>query len=184
MTHEVRWLDQVYTDTRLSARDKAVYTLMFLRRDVTQEYRLGLNAVRHQLGLRWETVKHSVDRLIESGYCVPIQTARPVSYHLPVPDPAQPAPLPLPPTDAPRMAMPHTLATEIVWWLGYARRMVEAAATADMAGITPDQRTQWIAQADQLDAMMDTFARWLTRFGGGMDVKITALFDSSSDSRD
>ena len=50
MTHEARWLDQVYTDTRLSARDKAVYTLMFLRRDATQEYRLGLNAVRQQLG--------------------------------------------------------------------------------------------------------------------------------------
>lgn len=179
------WLDQVYSDARLSARDKAAYTVILMRRDQTGEYRLGLRALSRLLGVRWTTAKQSLDRLVDYGYCVPIQAnTRWIAYHPLVPQAEADPPAPLPPTQAPRMAMPKEVANDIVWWLAYARRMLEAATVADMAGVKDRDRMQWMAEADRITELMDLFARWMVRFGGGIEPSLRPLLDSSSDLAD
>lgn len=180
MSHnpDMQRLDAVLQDDRLSANDKAIYVMMTLRVDATGEYRLGVNYLCRHLNVGWHTVKQSIERLTTYGWIAPVNPGtRYVTWRI-VEHPAnetliQFAVEPTPrqsysPQDAPRMAMPPTLASELLQYCIDKRRLYDAALTSDMQTISPTDRTLWQSEADRIDDTMDTLTRWLARFGGGI----------------
>ena len=162
-------------DTRLSATDKAIYVYMMIRADETREYRMGISHLSQILQVHWSTANQAVSRLVSAGYVGPIHPGtRYVTWRmLDTPEPGQ-SPSPrvgekkFSPQDAPRMAMPPDMASDILHYLIVQRRLLDAAITSDMQAITDDDRLRWQAESDRVDDNMDTLTRWMTRFGGGI----------------
>ena len=177
-------LDEIYADKRLSATDKAVYTVMVMRADATHEYRFGVNYLTQVLGIRWGTAKQAIDRLCDQGRLAAIHPGtRFVSWRITalggesvIPfaessarrrNASAPA-VAATPQDAPRMAMPPQFASDVLRYLLRLRRELDATLTSEMKAITREDRIRWQAEADHLDEVMETFTRWLARFGGGV----------------
>lgn len=174
-----QWLNRVYTDSRLTSRDKATFTFMLLRMDNTREYRLGQRHIAQSLAVHEHTVQESITRLKTYGYITPIVvTRRNISYHLNVPTEDLSSRVPELPSPAPRMTMPKDQANQLVLWLDGLRRLYEAAASSDMRGIPSDLRQAWLSEADRLDSAVEQFTRWMARFGGGVDPTIRQRLDT------
>ena len=170
-------LDVLFEDSRLSATDKACYVFLVLRTDATGEYRFGIQYLAKHVGINWRTARQSMQRLTECGYIGSINqntshttwrvvrnATEVVSFAIsPAVGPTSPSP-----QDAPRMAMPPELASDILHWFIFVRKMLDAALTSDMKGIAATDRTLWMALSDHVDDIMDTFTRWMQRFGGGV----------------
>lgn len=183
-------LDGLYGDKRLSATDKAVFTLIVMRADATHEYRLGINYLTQVLNIRWGTAKQAIDRLCEQGRLAAINPGtRYVTWRVSGSNEEYIIPFaessarrrrnssPDTPQDAPRMAMPPQFASDVLRYLLRMRRQMDATLTSDMKAITRDDRIRWQAEADQLDEVMETFTRWLSRFGGGVPEDLATALD-------
>jgi len=159
-------LEQVYADAALSATDKAVWTVCRLYATTTGLYYLGTAHLARVLHITWRTAVQALDRLRERGW---------LTLVTPSPHPVYAVcttPHPLPPDarvfqagtavqEAPRMAMPPQTAAEIVRLIDEQQRLVSAVLTADMAGITPDERHRWLVELDRLMDLRETFVAWL-----------------------
>lgn len=186
-------LDKIYADTRLSATDKAVYTLIAVRMDNTHEYRLGLNYLTRTLQIQWQTARQAVGRLVGAGYLAPINPGtRHVTWRLLRPwdaeslmvssEPTAKRKIPsagLAPQDAPRMAMPADLASDLLRYAMEHRRLIDTAIISEMGSITRDDRLRWQSESDHVGDVMETLTRWMTRFGGGVPPEVQSESDIS-----
>lgn len=179
-------LDILMRDERLGAIDKACYLLIDLRADATGGYYLGLRYIARILHIKWSTVRRAVDRLVAEKYLAAVHPGLPAMFWQvmhPGPDDmgnttARPrrkvssTARGQSPQEAPRMAMPPDLASEIIRYLAVVRHQIDTAMLSESGAISSELRTQWLAESDHLGDLIETFAHWLTRFGGGIPESI------------
>lgn len=182
--------DQVFSDARLSATDKACWMTLVLRADITGGYHLGVRYLSRTLHVKWQTVRKSLDRLTMYEYIAAIHPSKRLTYWRLIESVADDdvwaahrkrlkpmSPQTLPPKESPYMRMPNDLASEVIQYLAQVRHQLDTAMLSEAQMITEAQRTQWLAESDHLGELIDVFTRWLTRWGGGVPEAIRSLVD-------